>query len=312
MDVVAAAWRRRGIRVAEPARAPADALYRVHDASYVRALDRNAGRATRLDPDTYTSPESYEIATLAAGAALAGVDHALAYDAPAVALVRPPGHHAERNRAMGFCLLNNVAIAAAHAIARGCKRVAIVDYDVHHGNGTQWMFYDDPSVLYVSTHQYPFYPGTGAADEVGTGKGAGRTVNVPLEMGSTDGDFDAVFTHAIVPILHAFAPNLLLVSAGYDAHERDPLASMRMTAEGYAVLTARLWTIAAARCRSRLVTVTEGGYDLRALTACLDGTLRVLSSPPRPDPAPLKGATHRAADALELVRAAQRPFWRVL
>src|SRR4029079_7465460 len=140
-------------------------------------------------------------------------------------LVRPPGHHAERDRAMGFCLYNNVAVAAAHALSRGLARVAIVDIDVHHGNGTQWIFYDDPRVLYVSTHQFPFYPGTGAADETGAGKGTGYTVNIPLEAGATTADYWRVYSTIVAPVLQQFQPELLLISAGFDAHEDDPLAS---------------------------------------------------------------------------------------
>ena len=150
---------------------------------YLDRIAASAGHAVMLDPDTFTSPESFDVAQLAAGAAVQAAEHALDHDEPAFALVRPPGHHAERDRAMGFCLYNNVAVAAAAMLARGLERVAVVDIDVHHGNGTQWMFYDDPRVLYVSTHQFPFYPGTGAADEVGTGRGEGFTVNVPLEAG---------------------------------------------------------------------------------------------------------------------------------
>src|SRR6185295_15587139 len=151
------------------------------------------GRAAMLDPDTFTSPESVEIARLAAGAAVQAAEHALDAGETAFALVRPPGHHAERDRAMGFCLFNNVAVAAAAAIARGLARVAVVDIDVHHGNGTQWMFYSDPKVLYVSTHQFPFYPGTGAADETGSGAGKGFTANLPLAAGATDADYAAAY-----------------------------------------------------------------------------------------------------------------------
>ena len=188
-----------------------------------------------LDPDTYTSPESRDVALLAAGAAIGGVEAIVQSRATRVmALVRPPGHHAERDRAMGFCLYNNVAAAAAHALTLGMERVVIMDYDVHHGNGTQWIFYEDPRVLYVSTHQYPFYPGTGAAEDVGRGKGAGFTLNVPLEAGSTDGDYDEVFKALVIPVIDQFRPELLLISAGYDAHERDPLARMRLSTAGYA------------------------------------------------------------------------------
>src|SRR5262249_7193591 len=150
---------------------------------------------------------------------------------PAFALVRPPGHHAERDRATGFCLYNNAAIAAAHARARGARRVAVIDYDVHHGNGTQHIFEEDPDVLYVSTHQFPYYPGTGAADETGKGQGAGFTVNLPLEAGAAAEDYRAAFTEVILPVLRQFRPDVMVVSAGFDAHERDPLAGMRLTTE---------------------------------------------------------------------------------
>jgi acetoin utilization deacetylase AcuC-like enzyme len=171
---------------------------------------------------------------------------------------------------MGFCLFNNVAVAAAAALARGVERVAIVDIDVHHGNGTQWMFYDNPRVLYASTHQYPFYPGTGAADEVGTGAGAGFTLNLPLAAGATDAVYDAAYER-IAQRLAGYAPGLLLVSAGYDAHQDDPLASMRVTTAGYAAIVARLKRAADRQCPIALV--TEGGYDLDALGACLDATI---------------------------------------
>ncbi|MBA2603157.1 MAG: histone deacetylase, partial [Acidobacteria bacterium] len=188
-NAAAARWLERGGRSTAPRPATREELERVHAAAYLDELEGTAGRAVQLDADTYTSPESVEIAALAAGAAVQAALHALDGGEPAFALVRPPGHHAESDRAMGFCLYNNVAVAAAAARARGVERVAVVDIDVHHGNGTQWMFYTDPSVLYVSTHQFPFYPGTGAADEVGRGAGAGFTVNVPLEAGATDADY---------------------------------------------------------------------------------------------------------------------------
>ncbi len=240
-------------------------LARVHDADYLTLIRETAGRATALDPDTFTSPETYDVACLAAGAAVAAVDHVL--DGPAgtraLALVRPPGHHAERNRAMGFCLFNNVAVAAAHARARGLSRVAIVDYDVHHGNGTQWSFYGDPSVLFVSSHQYPFYPGTGAADEIGTGAGTGFTVNLPLAAGATDADYERVYDAVAWPILTAFKPQLILISAGFDAYKDDPLAAMRLEADCFGRLTARAAAIADDCCEGRVVVTTEGGYDLK-------------------------------------------------
>src|SRR5437762_8395634 len=190
---VASRWKDKGVQVVAPRAAKREELARVHDVAYVDGIAATAGRAVMLDPDTFTSPESYEIALLAAGAAVQAMEHALDQREPAFALVRPPGHHAEQGRAMGFCLFNNIAVASAAAVARGLSRVAIVDIDVHHGNGTQWMFYDDPRVLYVSTHQFPFYPGTGAADEVGTGPGRGYTMNVPLAAGATDADYAAAY-----------------------------------------------------------------------------------------------------------------------
>ncbi|MCC6988335.1 MAG: histone deacetylase, partial [Acidobacteria bacterium] len=234
---VARSWAEAGHTLIEPAPVDDAVLALVHDAAYVAAIRETAGHAVRLDPDTSTSPESYEVARTAAGAVVDGVRHVLAApDEAAVALVRPPGHHAERATAMGFCLFNSVAVAAAWARAQGVGKVAIVDFDVHHGNGTQAMFYDDPSVLFVSSHQYPYYPGTGGAAEIGTGAGAGFTVNLPLEAGAGDAALDEAFRAVAVPILDQFAPDLVLVSAGFDAHAADPLGGFRMTPGGFANL----------------------------------------------------------------------------
>jgi acetoin utilization deacetylase AcuC-like enzyme len=310
-SAVADRWAQKGARPATPRAASREELMRVHAEAHVDAMAATAGRAVMLDADTFTSPESFEIALLAAGAAVQVADHAIAQREPAFALVRPPGHHAERDAAMGFCLFNNIAVAAAHAIAGGLERVAVVDIDVHHGNGTQWMFYDDPRVLYVSTHQFPFYPGTGAADEVGSGDGAGFTVNVPLEAGATDADYDVVYRDVVAPVVSEFAPQLVLVSAGFDAHESDPLAGMRMTERGYGSVVRRLMGMAPG---GAIGFVTEGGYDLGALGACLDEALDAVragwpgdSSAPADD---LAEAPPRAARALAAVRKAQAPFWR--
>ena len=309
MARVAARWAAGGGRVAAPEPVADEALARVHDGRYLEEVAATAGRRARLDPDTWTSPDSVAVARLAAGAALVAVDHALDRGAPGLAFVRPPGHHAERARAMGFCLYNNAAIAAAHAIARGLERVAVVDYDVHHGNGVQWIFYDDPRVLYVSTHQHPFYPGTGAADDVGRGAGAGTTVNAPLAAGAGDADLDRVFREVVMPILGAYAPDAVVLSAGFDAHAADPLGGMRLTAEGYATLTRRLWAFAAGRCAGRLAVVTEGGYDLQALEDCLNGTLEVCAADPPASIPPLRGSTAAAAAALPSIVRAQSPYW---
>jgi acetoin utilization deacetylase AcuC-like enzyme len=206
---------------------------------------------------------------------------------------------------MGFCLFNNVAVAAAHARqALGARRVAVVDYDVHHGNGTQHIFDRDPSVLYVSTHQYPYYPGTGAAGEIGSGAGEGFTVNLPLESGGTDADFHHVFERVALPVLRQFAPDLILVSAGFDAHERDPLATMRATEGGFAAMTSALRHVADETCRGRLALVTEGGYDLKALDASLESVVRVLSGPADAPkwPAPTAASSRGRASADAAVR----------
>ena len=310
---VAKRWRDQGGSTVEPRAATRDQLARVHSSEHLDRIEATAGKPTMLDPDTFTSPESYEVALLAAGAAVQAAEHALETRETAFAFVRPPGHHAERDKPMGFCLFNNIAVAAAAAIAAGTKRVAIVDIDVHHGNGTQWTFYDDPRVLYISSHQFPFYPGTGAASETGHGEGVGFTVNIPLEAGATDADYDLVYRSIAVPVLEQFAPQLTLISAGYDAHEADPLASMRMSASGYARIIARLKS-AAARSGA-LALVTEGGYDLQALRECLEASLSILDAdiigPATEEkfnalPAP------RGERALASVRLAQSVFWRGL
>ncbi len=308
LDAIARRWVSGGGALESPSPATREALGRVHDAGYLDRLETLRGRAAMLDDDTFTSPESVEVAGLAAGGAIAAVDHALDGGGPAIALVRPPGHHADRSRAMGFCLYNNVAVAAAHALARGARRVAVVDIDVHHGNGTQSIFYDDPRVLYVSVHQYPFYPGTGAADDVGAGAGAGFTVNVPLAAGAGDADYRLAQETVVTPVVDAFCPDLVLVSAGFDAHGRDPLGGMRVTTEGYAALVGRLKAVADARSGGRLAVVTEGGYDLPALAACTQAAIDVLAGRAVAPPGP-GGTPDRAREALSAVREAQRPFW---
>jgi acetoin utilization deacetylase AcuC-like enzyme len=271
-DGIAARWAERGGRVLRPRPATRAEVARIHSERYIDLIASTAGLPGRmLDPDTFTSPDSYNAAMAAAGAAIQAMEHALDHSDPAFALVRPPGHHAERDRAMGFCLFNNVAIAAAAATARGLERVAIVDIDVHHGNGTQAAFYDDPHVLYVSTHQYPFYPGTGAASETGSGAGEGFTLNIPLPAGSGDDDYRAAY-QIVGRRLREFAPQVLLISAGYDAHADDPLASMFVTVEGFATITRMLLDAAPVP----VALVTEGGYDLDALRACIERTIETV------------------------------------
>ena len=221
LHTVATSFKEQGGEVIEPRLATDEDLLRVHTQEHVDAIVATRGKATMIDEDTFTSPDSDEIARLAAGAVLTAVDRVL--DGPtrsrALVMVRPPGHHAEADRAMGFCLYSNIAVGAAYARSRGCARVAIVDYDVHHGNGTQWIFYEDPTVLFVSSHQWPFYPGTGAASEKGRGEGLGFTLNIPLDAGAKDDEIEKKYAEQVIPAVRAFKPDLIMVSAGFDAHD---------------------------------------------------------------------------------------------
>jgi acetoin utilization deacetylase AcuC-like enzyme len=307
MDAVAEDWRRTGGEVVAPREVTHEQLCRVHDAAYLHQIAETAGTAMALDPDTYTSPETYGIALLAAGGSVDAVERVMSVPhTRAIALVRPPGHHAERDRAMGFCFFNNVAVAAAHARTLGARRVAIIDYDVHHGNGTQHIFAADPAVLYVSLHQYPYYPGTGAATEVGEGDGRGSTVNVPLEAGATDDDYHVAYDDVVIPVVSRFAPDLVLISAGFDAHERDPLGGMRLTTPAFSAMTSALRLVADECCDGRIVAVTEGGYDFRSLRDSLSGVVDVLAAPqstaPRWPSAP--AASSRGAAAVAATNAA--------
>jgi acetoin utilization deacetylase AcuC-like enzyme len=244
-----------------------DELARVHSARYVESLAKLEGQQGYLDPDTFVSPHSVATARLAAGSLVEMVDAMLRGPvSKGVALVRPPGHHARPAQAMGFCLLNSIAVAAAHAKAQGAKRVAVIDWDVHHGNGTQEMFWRDAGVLYVSTHQFPFYPGTGDASEIGEGEGAGFTVNVPLAAGGGDGVYRAAFERIVLPVVESYAPELVLVSAGFDAAARDPLAQMQLSPAAFGWMARELARVSA-KSTDRMALVLEGGYDLVSLEA---------------------------------------------
>ena len=263
-----------------PRRAERQWIERIHRASYVESLERRSpakGYAS-LDPDTSMSPGTLDAAYLAAGGALAAVDAIMNGDIDqAFCAVRPPGHHAEADRAMGFCFFNSVAIATRYIQQHhGLQRVLIVDWDVHHGNGTQHAFYDDASVLFFSTHQFPYYPGTGGAMETGEGRGKGLTINVPLSGGQGDDEYREVFQKVLVPTADTFQPEFVVISAGFDAHRDDPLASMDLTEEGYGELTSLVATIAKNFSSGRILACLEGGYHLQALAGSVDRHLQAL------------------------------------
>ena len=266
-----------------PEKADVEWIREIHEPGYIQHVEETSRQGGGcFDADTFASPASYDAALYGAGAALMAVDTVISGEASnAVCAIRPPGHHAERDRAMGFCLFNNVAIAARYAQKRhGLERVMIIDWDVHHGNGTQHAFEDDPSVFFFSTHQYPFYPGTGGPFEIGTGSGEGFVLNVPLPAGSGDDEYESVFRQKLRPKADAFRPELVLVSAGFDAHQDDPLASMSLTERGFEVMTKTVKGIAADHSEGRLVSLLEGGYDLNALARSVEVHIRALMEKP--------------------------------
>ena len=263
--------------------APADPawLARVHTPAHIERIRQACQRGPgELDPDTPVCPASWGAALRAVGAGLEACDRVMSGELHnAFCAVRPPGHHAESNRAMGFCLFNNVAVAARYLqVKHGIRKVLIVDFDVHHGNGTQEIFYSDPTVLYFSVHQYPLFPGTGAMEETGAGPGKGLTINVPLGAGAGDFPFMDAFDLELAPNVNRFMPEFILVSAGFDAHIGDPLAGMRLTDSGFSAITQTIKGLAKQCCQGRIVSFLEGGYNLRALASSVQAHLQVLQS----------------------------------
>jgi acetoin utilization deacetylase AcuC-like enzyme len=255
-------------------------LTTIHDPLYVDHIRQACEAGGLFEPDEVTlgSPGTYDAARMAAGAVITAADTVMTGQASnAFCAVRPPGHHAERDRAMGFCFFNNVAIGAKYLQQHhGIRRVAIIDWDVHHGNGTQQAFYDDPSVFYFSIHQHPLYPQSGRTHETGTGRGKGFTLNCPVAAGSTDTDYRRVFQDCLRPALARFRPEFILISAGFDAHRSDPLAGTGLTEQGFKDLTHLVMKMATEHCGKRLVSILEGGYDLQALTACVVAHIEAL------------------------------------
>ena len=291
--------------------ATGDELAMVHDGAYVEEVAATA-RLPRyaFDADTPTSAQSYDTARLAAGGFLALLDAIMAGQVRnGFAFVRPPGHHAEHHRAMGFCLFNNVAVGAEYLRrVHGLSRVLIMDWDLHHGNGTQHLFERDPGVLYISTHQYPYYPGTGAIEEVGHGDGTGATVNLPFPAGFGDAEFAEAFTTVIEPIAEQFEPEFVLISAGFDAHVRDPLGGLNVSEAGFDYMTRSLLGVAKRHAGGRCAAILEGGYDLTAIcnsSATVLDQLRAGGGPVNPAPA------SRATPLLERIRRVQRNYWKV-
>mgnify|MGYP000097265598 CR=1 FL=1 len=301
-----------------PRPASEDEICLIHSPRYYEFVAATAGKThTQLDPDTSTSPRSFEAATMAVGGLLNLVDAVMKGEVDnGFALIRPPGHHAEKDRAMGFCLFNNVAIAAAYALGQHrLKRVLIIDWDLHHGNGTQHSFYERADVLYFSSHQYPYYPGTGFFGEVGNGAGKGFTVNVPLGAGPGDAEFFLIFEEILEPIALEFKPELIFVSAGFDIYYRDPLGGMQVTPQGFANLTRVILEFAQKTCGGKTVFVLEGGYHLEGLRDSARQVLKTLRgellSQGRDETARTKADRRMIDPVLKKVREVQKPYWKM-
>jgi len=300
-------------KLIEPRPAAVEELAYIHDPQYIALISRQAGkRYVELDPDTSMTAGSYEAALLAAGGAIRAADMILDGEVDdAFALVRPPGHHAERHHAAGFCIFNNIAVAAEHLIRRrGLRRVLIADWDLHHGNGTQNAFYSRNDVLFFSTHRYPFYPGSGYWNEAGADAGEGFTVNVPLAAGKGNADYRFIYRNVLGPIAAAYRPEFVLVSAGFDIYAGDPLGGMEVTAEGFGALAAELLAMAREHARGRILFILEGGYDPEGLAG---GVLQVLGQAAGKAPLPGEPAEPSPQTRLEIAPVVEthRKYWPI-
>jgi acetoin utilization deacetylase AcuC-like enzyme len=295
-----------------PREATLEEIALCHRPEYIDLVERSSHlNRFDFDPDTHTSPDSYQTALLAAGGVLTAVEAVLDGEAEnAFALVRPPGHHALANRAMGFCFFNNVAIAAEWLIRKkGLRRVMVIDWDLHHGNGTQDIFYDSAEVLYASTHQYPHYPGTGSMQEVGAGEGLGFTVNAPMPAEFGDSEYLRVFDELIVPIGRAFKPQFILVSAGFDCHWRDPMGDMQVTEDGFTQMMRRIKRLAAECCESKIVAALEGGYNLEAIAS--SGAVVIDELGREPDEHQHASGGERVQPIIERARKGVGQYWNL-
>lgn len=295
-----------------PACVPPAVLHAIHTPAYLDILERTCAFGHHVDMDTYTTKTSWDLALKAAGGAIAVSQAVWQRDARrGFALCRPPGHHATANQAMGFCLLNNIALAAENLIQQqGAQRIAIIDLDQHHGNGTQDIFWARDNVFFSSAHQYPHYPGTGHINEVGIGPGKGKTANFPLPAGSGDRAFQTVMDEAIIPLLDRYAPEMILVSYGFDTHWRDPLGSLLLSAQGYHNLIASLTAWADQHCQGRITLILEGGYDLTAAGACAQGVVAALLGQSWDDP--LGESEYTETDAWERMFNQALSLWNLV
>ncbi len=303
----------------KPRCATAEEIGAIHEEKYIETVFKTADLThCYLDPDTETSPGSCDAAKKAAGGFCNAIDSIIKGEVRnAFAFVRPPGHHAEAGRAAGFCLFNNVAIGAMHAInAHGMKKVLIVDWDLHHGNGTQHSFYDDRRVVYFSTHQYPFYPGTGSLYEIGKGQGLGYTINVPLSQGPGDAEYLRIYQKLLKPIALEFKPKIVLVSAGFDIYYQDPLGGMKVTPSGFACLIRELLDIADACCGGKLAVILEGGYHIQGLTDSVKAVLSEMREDTHKSEKDLSALADSANPAIDriigMVVEQVKPFWKSL